>query len=68
MTIEEIKRPTDKQLFEIAVLFNDGIVDQNKLADMIAMTNFVLDRLLENGDVMIASKKEKEDAANSTEE
>lgn len=57
---DEIKKPTYKQLIEIAILFNDGKIEKEKIADMVAMTDFVLDRLLENGDVNIPSKNERD--------
>jgi len=55
---ERFKKPTDKQLVEIALLFNDGKLQKSKLRDMIAMCEFILDRLYENNDVMKPSSKE----------
>jgi hypothetical protein len=51
-------RPTDNQLIEIAILFNNGKIQQSKLADMVGMCQFILDRLFENGDVTKRSSKE----------
>ena len=55
----ELLMPTDKQLIDIAILFNDGKLDKEKLACMVGMCEFVLDRLKENNDVTKASSKEK---------
>jgi hypothetical protein len=55
---ERFKMPTDKELIEIALLFNDGKIQKRKLSDMIGMCQFVLDRLYENNDVMKPSNKE----------
>jgi hypothetical protein len=50
--------PTDKDLIEIALLFNDGKIQKNKLAGMVGMCQFILDRLYENNDVTKPSSKE----------
>jgi hypothetical protein len=55
---EKWKRPTDKQVIDICILFNDGKLEAEKLADMVAPIDFILDRLFENGDVTIPSSKE----------
>lgn len=57
---ERFKMPTTKQICDIAILFNqeDGVVDKQQLANMLAMSEFILDRLYENGDIMIQSTKE----------
>ena len=55
---ERFKMPTSEQLLDICVLFNDGVLNAEKLADMLSPLQFVLDRLFENGDVLIPSKKE----------
>ncbi len=60
-TPERFKKPTDQQIVEIAILFNNGIIDKGKLSDMVAMCDFVVDRLHEHGDVAIKSSKEIED-------
>ncbi len=57
---EAFEMPTDKQLIEIAILFNDGKIEEQKLADMVGMANFILDRLHENGNIKTKSKKEIE--------
>jgi len=56
---ERFKKPTDKELVEIALLFNDGKIQKTKLRDMIAMTEFAIDRLYENGDIKKPSSKEQ---------
>jgi hypothetical protein len=55
---ERFKRPEDKEIVEIALLFNDGKLQKSKLRDMVAMADFIIDRLYENGDVMKKSSKE----------
>lgn len=54
----KIEWPTDEHLIKIAVLFNDGKLEKDKLADMIGYATFMLDRLKENGDVLTPSSKE----------
>jgi len=51
--------PSDKQMIDIAILFNDGKLERQKLADMVAYGQFMVDRLYENGDVGIPSSKEE---------
>lgn len=51
--------PSGKQLIDIAILFNDGKLERQKLADMVGMCQFVIDRLYENGNVMQPSSKEE---------
>jgi hypothetical protein len=53
------KLPDDKQIIEIAILFNDGKIN-TKLYDMVGMCQFVIDRLYENGDISKASSKEQD--------
>lgn len=59
--LPRFKMPTDKQLVDIAILFNQeaGTVDKIQMANMIAMTEFILYRLKENNDVMIPASIEK---------
>ena len=60
---ETFKMPTDKQLVDIAILFSQdkGIINKVELANMIAMSEFILNRLHENKDVMIPSTIESKD-------
>lgn len=51
--------PDDKDIIKIALLFNDGKIEEKKLTDMVAMAQFIIDRLNENGNVKIPSSKEK---------
>ena len=51
--------PSDKQMVEIATLFNDGKLEADKLADMVAYGQLIIDRLYENGDVSVPSSKEE---------
>jgi len=55
---ERFKVPTDKQLVEIAILFNDGRVDREELTNLIAISEFIINRLYEHGDVTQKSSKE----------
>lgn len=55
---ERFKKPTDDQIVKFAILFNDGKIEQKKLRDMVGMCIIIIDRLYENGDVTIPSKKE----------
>ena len=50
--------PSDKQMIDIAILFNDGKLEADKLADMVGYGQFIVDRLYENGDVGKPSSKE----------
>jgi len=59
METERFKMPSDKEIIEIAILFNDGKIQKKKLADMIGMCQFVLDRLYENNDIKKPSSKEQ---------
>lgn len=52
------KMPTDEQLVDIALIFNEGVVDEEKLTVMIAMCEFVLNRLYENRDITIPASIE----------
>jgi|WetSurMetagenome_2_1015567.scaffolds.fasta_scaffold596911_1 hypothetical protein len=55
---ERFQKPSDKELVEIALLFNDGKLQKTKLRDMVAMSEFIIDRLYENGNCMTKSSKE----------
>lgn len=55
---ERFKMPTDKQVIHLAILFNDGKIETEKLTDMVALVNLVIDRLYENGDVTKKCSKE----------
>ena len=50
--------PSDEQLINTAILFNDGNLESEKLSDMVGMCRFVIDRLYDNGDIMKPSSKE----------
>ena len=50
--------PTDEQLIELAILFNDGILDIDELSKMVGITQFVLHRLHEHDDITKKSKLE----------
>jgi hypothetical protein len=53
--------PSNKQMIDIAILFNDGKLEAEKLADMVGYGQFIVDRLYENGDVGKPSSKEEDD-------
>lgn len=50
--------PTESQLINLSILFNDGKLEPEPLSNMVAMCEFILNRLHENGDVSIRSSKE----------
>lgn len=60
---ERFKKPTEQQLFDFAVLVNEGHIDIPKLTDMMALVEMVVDRLYENGDIMVPSAQEMIDEA-----
>jgi hypothetical protein len=60
---QKFNMPKFEHLLQVAILFNGGKLETDKLTDMVAMCQFVLDRLHENNDVTKASSKEAEDAA-----
>jgi hypothetical protein len=51
-------KPTDRDLVGIALLFNNGKIQKSKLRDMVAMAEFIIDRLYENGNTLTPSSKE----------
>lgn len=51
-------KPSGDELVGIALLFNDGVLDTEKIVPMVAMAQFIIDRLYENGSVMIPSISE----------
>lgn len=56
---ERFKRPTDEQIVKAALLFGDGnLDDKGRLTDMVGLCLWVVDRLYENGDILIPSSKE----------
>lgn len=54
------EKPSDNELIEIAILFNDGKMEIDKLADMTGYVQFVIDRLYEHGNIRSKSSKEIE--------
>lgn len=56
-------KPTDAQIVKMAILFNDGVWDQDKLVDMVACVEMIVNRLYENG--VIDSPVKSEDHAES---
>lgn len=61
MNQERFKKPTDEQIIEFALVFNNGRIEREKLADMVGFCTMVIDRLHDNGDILIKSEQEKED-------
>ena len=55
---ERFKMPSDEQLMEFAILFNEGAIEPEKLGSMVAMSKVLIERLHENGDVLIPSANE----------
>lgn len=54
----KFKLPTDKEVIEMALLFNYGKLERDKLTDMVAMCQCIIDRLYETGDISKPSSKE----------
>lgn len=63
--LERFKKPTDQQIIEMAVIYNDGKINVEQLTNMVALCETVIDRLYDNGDIMVPSKKENEINAQS---
>jgi hypothetical protein len=55
---DRFQKPTYQQIIKAAILFNDCKIDHAKLSDMVALANWIVDRLYENGDITIPSSKE----------
>ena len=55
---QRFNMPTDKQLIDFALLFNDGKIEIEKLSQMVGMCELILDRLQEHGDCTRPSSKE----------
>ena len=55
---ERFKKPETKQLIDMAILFNEGVLDKEKLSNMLAYAELIIDRLHENGDILIPSSFE----------
>lgn len=60
MKEERFKKPTDNQIIEFAIVFNEGKLEQEKLADMVGFCQMVIDRLYDNGHIAAKSKREIE--------
>jgi hypothetical protein len=58
METERFKKPTHEQVVEFALIFNEGNTDREKLVDMVAMCQMIIDRLHDKGDIMIKSQRE----------
>ena len=58
---ERFRKPTDDEYVNISLVVNEGHVDKFKLADMITMAEFIVDRLYDNGDVNIPSLREQQE-------
>lgn len=59
-SLSRFKIPSDDKLVEIAILYNDGRLNPHELTNMVAMSQFIINRLFENGDVMIPSSVESQ--------
>jgi flagellar biosynthesis/type III secretory pathway protein FliH len=62
MTEERFKKPTEEQLYNIALANNGFVVEPLTLLNMMSMSVMIIDRLYDNGDVMIPSKQEVADS------
>lgn len=60
MEKERFKMPSPETLLNIAALFTSNNIKVKELANIISVCQFVLDRLYDNGDISIPSKKENE--------
>ncbi len=58
--MERFEKPSEESIIEIAIMFNEGKLDLDKLSDMVAMSQFIIDRLYENGNINKPSSKENE--------
>lgn len=58
--------PTDEEIINAAILFNDGKIEKEKLADMVALCEFVINRLYETGNISNPSSKELYYSANNS--
>ena len=61
MKTERFNKPTSDQILEFAIVFNDGKVEREKLADMLGLCTMIIDRLYDNGDILIKSQQEIKD-------
>ena len=59
-TAPRFQLPSTEEIIGIAILFNGGKIEPEKLADMVAMCSLVIDRLYENGDIRKPSIKENQ--------
>jgi len=50
--------PSDEQLIKFAVSFNDDKLEPEKIVVMLSMARFLIDRLYENGNVLIPTSKQ----------
>lgn len=53
--------PTSEQLINFAIAVNDGKFDKQKISEMLAYANLILDRMYENGDITKPTSKEIQD-------
>lgn len=62
--LKKFKKPTNRQLVDIATIFceDNGMINQSELVNSVGTADFIVDRLYDNGDVMIPSNKEQSDA------
>ena len=59
MSKERFTMPTDQQIIDFAIIVNEGKLEEEKLADMLTMTQMIVHRLYENGDITQPSTFEK---------
>jgi hypothetical protein len=68
LTEGRFKMPSDEQVLDMAIVFNEGLIEREKLADMTALCVFVCLRLHENGDITIPTKQEESDVEDDDED
>lgn len=56
---ERFIKPTDQQILDFAIVFNDGKLEKDKIADMVAMCTLIISRLYENGDILKPTQEEE---------
>lgn len=56
---ERFIKPTSEQLVKFAIVVSDGDLEPQQLANMLTMSQIIIDRLYENGNILTPSSKEE---------
>jgi len=56
---ERFIKPTSDQVVKAAIVFNDGRMNRKELTNMVALADFIIERLYEHGDMSIPASNEK---------